>query len=276
MTATAQRPAEHSLGPPIEPLDSIELFKRWHRHADKRAQDELVRRYLPLARKLARRYQGANEPFEDLLQVASLGLVKAIDRFDYDRGIAFSSYAVPSILGELKRYFRDYGWSVHVARGAQERALRLEGVQRKLAALRGRPPSVGELAEYMELSVDQVLEALEAAQAHHSISLDTPRELEEEEAGTLIDSLGAEDRRFALIDAGATIAKAAKHLSERERRVLALRFIYDRTQSEIAERIGVSQMQVSRILRGAIDRLQLLTRAQERPVQLARAQRRPA
>jgi RNA polymerase sigma-B factor len=252
--------SQHSFESGVRPPDSDELFLRWQEQGDRRARDELVARYLPLARKLARRYQGAREPFDDLMQVASLGLVKAVDRFDYRRGTAFSSFAVPTILGELKRYFRDLGWSVHVPRGAQERALKVEEVQRKLAAKTGRAPTVTQLAEYMELSVEDVLDSLEAAAAHHSVSLDTPREDRDGEAGTLADLFGTEDPRFETVDAGATIGAAAQHLAERERRVLALRFLEDRTQTEIAEIVGVSQMQVSRILRRSVARLKELVR----------------
>src|SRR5205807_8808921 len=156
--------------------DNGRLFVRWQQHGDQRAREELVERFLPLARNLARRYAGAREPFDDLLQVASLGLVKAIDRFDVNRGAAFSSFAVPTILGELKRYFRDLGWSVHVPRGAQEQALRVQEAQERLTSKTGRPPTVHELAEYLELEVEDVLDALETAAAHHSASLDAPRE----------------------------------------------------------------------------------------------------
>jgi len=238
--------------------ESNELFQRWQRRGDRRARAELVERFLPLARKLARRYQGAREPLDDLMQVASLGLVKAIDRFDYERGTAFSSFAVPTIVGELKRYFRDLGWGVHVPRGAQERALKVEEAQRKLTTKTGRPPSVPEIAEYMELSIEDVLDGLEAAAAHHSMSLDVPREDGDGESGTLGDLFGEVDGRFAIAEAGATIAEAAQHLSERERQVLALRFIQDMTQTQIAEQIGVSQMQVSRILRRSLARLREL------------------
>jgi RNA polymerase sigma-B factor len=225
---------------------------RWQRHGDARARAELVDRFLPLARKLARRYQGAREPLDDLLQVASLGLVKAIDRFDYQRGIAFSSFAVPTIVGELKRYFRDLGWGVHVPRGAQERALKVEEAQRKLTSKTGHAPTVQELAQYMELSIEDVLDGLEAAAAHHSMSLDVPREDGEGESGTLGDLFGEVDGRFELVETAATIAQAATELSERERQVLALRFVEDQTQTQIAEQIGVSQMQVSRILRRSL------------------------
>src|SRR5881275_45738 len=155
-------------------VDTDKLFVRWHRSGDQRAREELVERFLPLARNLARRYAGAREPFDDLLQVASLGLVKAIDRFDVERGAAFSSFAVPTILGELKRYFRDLGWAVHVPRGAQEQALKVEEAQQLLTVRTGRPPSVPDLAEYLEMRIEDVLDALETASAHHCVSLDTP------------------------------------------------------------------------------------------------------
>src|SRR5438876_12300006 len=152
-------------------VESDKLFERWQKHGDERARAELVKRFLPLARNLARRYAGAREPFDDLLQVASLGLVKAVDRFDIDRGAAFSSFAVPTILGELKRYFRDLGWSVHVPRGAQEQALKVQEAHERLTTKTGRAPTVDELAQYLELSVEDVLDALETAAAHHSTSL---------------------------------------------------------------------------------------------------------
>ncbi len=240
-------------------LDSAALFARWRRGGDRGARDELVKRYLPLARKLARRYGGAREPFEDLMQVASLGLVKAVDRFDPQRGAAFTSFAVPTILGELKRYFRDLGWSVHVPRGAQELALKLEEAQQLLTSRSGHAPSVNELAEYLELGIEEVLCGLETAAAHHSVSLDAPREDGEGEFGTLADAFGEEDERFAFVEARASIAAAARHLTARERHVLLLRFVEDRTQTQIAGLIGVSQMQVSRILRRALEQLSELT-----------------
>lgn len=235
------------------------LFARWHEQRDTRAREELVRRFLPLARKLARRYGGAREPFEDLMQVASLGLVKAVDRFDPGRGAAFTSFAVPTILGELKRYFRDLGWSVHVPRGAQELALKLEEAQQQLTSRSGHAPSVNELAEYLELGIEDVLCGVETAAAHHSVSLDAPRDDGEGDSGTLADAFGAEDERLAFVEANATIAAAARHLTPRERHVLVLRFVEDRTQTQIAELIGVSQMQVSRILRRALEQLGELT-----------------
>ncbi len=218
-----------------------------------------MERYLPLARKLAHRYAGAREPFDDLMQVACLGLVKAVDRFDSERGTAFSSFAVPTILGELKRYFRDLGWAVHVPRGVQELALKVEEAQQEVTSRTGRAPSVRELAEYLELSLEDVLDALEAGAAHHGVSLDVPRDDADEESGTLADAFGEPDESSELVDARVTISAAARQLSLRDRRVLMLRFAGDRTQTEIAQVIGVSQMQVSRILRRALAQLNELT-----------------
>ncbi len=262
----SHRPATQA---PAGAAEADVLFARWQKHGDRAAREELVRRFLPLARKLARRYSGSREPFDDLLQVASLGLVKAVDRFDPSRGHAFSSFAVPTILGELKRYFRDSGWSAHVPRGAQELALKVQDAQEKLTVRTGRSPSVTELAEYLELDIEQVVEALETAGAHHATSLDAPIDDDEGDASTLGDALGATDGGFKLVEATATIGAAARELTERERTVLALRFLEDYTQTEIAEQVGVSQMQVSRILRRALSRLNELTReevAAEKPV----------
>jgi len=236
--------------------DSRELFERWQRDRDPHARERLVERYLPLARKLASRYRGrAGEPFDDLLQVARLGLLRALDRFDPDHGTAFSSFAVPTILGELKRYFRDTGWSAHVPRGAQELALKVQNAEQAVSSRLGRSPTAIELAQYMELTVERVIDGLEAAAAHHAGSLEQPHDELDGESRSLCDVLGEDDPRFEQIDARLTITSAARALSEREQRVLQLRFDGELTQSEIAKRIGVSQMQVSRILRGALERL---------------------
>jgi RNA polymerase sigma-B factor len=241
---------------------SQQLFRRWQQDKDVGARDELVKRYLPLARKLARRYTGAHEPFEDLFQVASFGLLKALDRFDPEHGTAFSSFAVPTIVGELKRYFRDLGWSAHVPRGAQELALKVQRVQQRLTTSTGRSPTVQELAQYMELSIEDVLAGIEAAGAHHATSLEVPREDGEDDDGTLADTLGVEDAGFELVEDSVSVAAAMRLLSDRERHILMLRFLEDRTQSEIAEVIGVSQMQISRLLRRAIARLTELSESE--------------
>jgi RNA polymerase sigma-B factor len=264
------------VGEDARQVDSRELFVRWREREDRRARDQLIERFLPLARKLAHRYRGAHEPYEDLLQVASLGLVKAVDRFDPGRGTAFSSFAVPTILGELKRYFRDLGWSVHVPRGAQERALKVEEAEQKLTTQRGRPPTVPELAEYLELSIEEVLDALETAGAHHAVSLDAPHSDEDGESTTLAASFGQCDERYELIEDGLTISAVARQLPRGEREVLELRFVEDMTQTQIAERIGVSQMQVSRILRHALARMSELAQAQPSGAKTPEPRRRRA
>jgi len=254
VTMQAQAATEsHVLGPRDLPVE--ELFRRWQGHQDERAREALVAQYLPLARKLARRYRGAREPLDDLEQVASLGLVKAIDRYDASRGIGFQHFAIPTILGELKRYFRDSGWAVHMPRGIQELALQVAQAERQLAAKTGREPTYNEIAGFLEISVEDVLAAAEASAAHHAVSFDTPHDDGDGETGTLGDSMGEIDERFDLVTLTASIAPAAKRLSERDRRVLALRFVEDRTQGEIADAVGVSQMQISRILSKALRQL---------------------
>jgi RNA polymerase sigma-B factor len=241
------------------------LLIRYHTDGDASAREELVERFLPLARQLARRYQRQNEPLDDLMQVASMGLVKAIDRFDPARGTAFSTYAVPTILGELKRYFRDSGWAVHVPRGMQERVMKLDQASQELHRKLGRSPSATELADELALTSEEVLEAMEAASAYDAISLEEQRgsESRDSQEPTYADSLGTEEERYELVEYGATIAPTMKALSERERLILHLRFVEDLTQSEIADRIGVSQMHVSRLIRRALARLRAVARERE-------------
>lgn len=248
-----------NLGTATGLVSSEQLFDRWRQRDDRTARDELVERFLPLARKLARRYAQSSEPYEDLVQVASLGLVKAVERFDPARGFAFSSFAVPTIVGELKRYFRDTAWALHVDRGAQERARRISDAQQKLNTQTGRAPTVDELAQYLEMSQEDVLDGLQTAEAYGTVSLDAPVAGEEDEDSSRLDSLGAEDRDLALADDIATIFAAARHLPARERQILYLRFSEDLTQSEIAQHVGISQMQVSRLLRRSLQRLRELT-----------------
>jgi RNA polymerase sigma-B factor len=249
-------------GPPGETEQA--LFERCREHGDSRARELLVERYLPLARQLARRYQRADEPLDDLVQVASLGLLKAIDRFDPDREVVFSSYAVPTILGELKRHFRDRTWSVRVPRDLQELALRVDRTVTALAVDLRRSPSIGEIAEAAGVSDEQVLEALEAAGAYRATSLDTPRGAKEEDPSeSLSESFGVDEEGFDLAEHRATLEPLLDSISPREQRVLRLRFQEDLTQAEIGERIGVSQMQVSRLIRQALARLR--NAAQESP-----------
>jgi RNA polymerase sigma-B factor len=244
---------------PAVAVSSDELFARWYERRDLRDRDALIERFLPLARKLARRYAGSNEPHDDLVQVASLGLVKAVERFDPNRGFAFTSFAVPTIVGELKRYFRDSAWALHVDRSAQELARRVVDARREVTLRHGRSPTVPELAEYLECSEEEILDGLQTSEAFDTVSLDAPRAVDDDEADNRLEMLGGADVRLDLVDEQATVYAAAQHLPERERRILYLRFGEDLTQAEIARRVGVSQMQVSRLLRKSVQRLRDMT-----------------
>jgi RNA polymerase sigma-B factor len=246
--------ANAAVGRVARALEDRRLLERYHREADPAAREALVERFLPLARQLARRYQRAGEPLDDLIQVASLGLLKAIERFDPARETAFSSFAVPTILGELKRHFRDKGWSVRVPRDLQELAVKVDRVGADMGRTLGRAPTTDELAKQLGVTHEQVLEAREAAGAYRAVSLDRPRGDEEDE-GKLVDALGTEDHGFAVAEDSATVQRLMRVLTEREREVLRLRFEEDLTQSEIGIRVGVSQMHVSRLIRQSVARL---------------------
>lgn len=237
------------------------LFQRYRRFGDSTARERLVERFLPLADRLARRYRRSGEPVEDLVQVARVGLVKAVDRFDPDRGVAFTSFAVPTILGELRRHFRDFVWPVHVPRGLKQRLLDVEAVAAELAGRLRRSPSPAEIAEAAEMSTEQVLEAIETAATANPLSLDAPLGAQDNGAHSYADTLGAEDHRLELVELAATVGPSLRDLPNRDRLLLHLRFIDELSQSEIAEQFGVSQMQVSRRLRRTLDRLGSLAEA---------------
>jgi RNA polymerase sigma-B factor len=234
---------------------SDELFELHQRTGDPLVREELVRRYEPLARNLARRYHSKGESLDDLRQVANVGLLKAIAKFDPELGFAFTSYATPTILGELKRYFRDSGWALHVPRGVKERALELASVSEQLSSRLGRSPSIAELAQELELSEEQTLDALEAYHARRVSPLEERTDDDSQPRRSRADSLGAEDAGLERSEYMTMITKGIEGLPESERMILFLRFAQDLTQSEIASRVGVSQMQVSRLLRGAIEKL---------------------
>ena len=230
------------------------LFRAYLEHGDLGARERLVERFLPLARQLARRYGSAGEPLDDLVQVASLGLVKAIDRYELDRGTAFSSFAVPTILGEIKRHFRDTGWTVRVPRAIQERRIQVNRAIPALTGRLGRSPTTAEIAEHIQATTEDVLEALEAAVAYEPVSLDSsPSSDDDDESWT--HAVGAEDPQYAVVEAGATLAPAMRALPDRERLILHMRFVEDMTQSQIADRIGISQMHVSRLIRKALEQM---------------------
>jgi RNA polymerase sigma-B factor len=260
--SAAAAPARRPPGPAAAALRA--RFVR-SRAGDQRAREGLIVEFLPLARRMARRYQRSSEAFDDLLQVANLGLVNAVDRFDPDRGVAFSSFAVPTILGELRRHFRDTGWSVHVPRALHERALRVERVAGELEGRRGRSVTPQDVADELGLSLEATLEAMEAGQAYGALSIDAPIRSEDGSQDSLIDQLGDEDAGLTLVEDRATVVTSLQQLPLRDRRVLAMRFHEELTQTQIAARVGVSQMQVSRIIRRSLARLRELAEAEPRP-----------
>jgi RNA polymerase sigma-B factor len=231
------------------------LFARYRRGNDPAAREALVERFLPLARQLARRYQRDDVPLEDLVQVGSLGLLNAIDRFDSERGTAFSSFAVPTIAGELKRYFRDKAWSVRVPRDLNELSLRVDRTTELLMNRLGRMPTASDIAEHLDITVEEVRQAREAGAAYRADSLDRPASEDDQDGARLVDALGGDDPEFGRAEQSATLERLLRALTDRQREILRLRFSEDLTQSEIGERLGLSQMQISRLLRQAIGRL---------------------
>jgi len=227
----------------VDEARSEEQFARLR--DDPGARDELVRLHYPLVEYLARRFAGRGEPVEDLVQVASIGLLKAIDRFDPERGVKFSTYATPTIIGEVKRHFRDKGWAMRVPRRLQEIGLHLSRVVAEMYQELGRSPTVLEMAERAGLSEEDVLEGMDAIHAHSIGSLDAPTD---DEGQTTASRLGAEDETFELLEGMASLQPHLEKLPERERSILYLRFFRGLTQSQISERLGISQMHVSRIL----------------------------
>jgi RNA polymerase sigma-B factor len=231
------------------PDEIRQLLCRWHEDGDRAAREELAERMLPLARSLARRYAGKGEPLDDLEQVASLGLLKAIDRFDVTREVRFATFAVPTIAGELKRHFRDRGWMLRVPRDIQELSARVVRAREALTRELGRSPSVNEVATALGAGVEQVLEAVRAADAYRMMSLDEPLA---EGAGAL-EAIGGEDDGYELAEHRVLLRLGLDGLGEREREIVRLRYYEGLTQREIARAVGVSQMHVSRLIRRSID-----------------------
>jgi RNA polymerase sigma-B factor len=242
---------------PHRRVSDRDLFRRLATTGDAAARNELVRRYLPLAVRLANRYAHARESTDDLTQVAALGLIKAIDRYQPDRGYALTSFAVPTILGELKRHFRDAGWAVHVPRAVQELSLRLRTEVDEFSAQHGRSPTPDELADRLGEPVERIVEALATATAHQAVSLDArPSAFTAAgEQSAWHERVGAEDDGYERVEWHDCLGPGLRALSARDQQILALRFESDLSQAEIAERIGCSQMHVSRLLRRALDRL---------------------
>ena len=223
------------------------LFLELRETEDSQTRDELAKLHLPLVEYLAKRFKDRGEPLDDLIQVGSVGLLKAIDRFDLEREVEFSTYATPTIVGELKRYFRDKGWAIRVPRRLQELSLRLNKLVAQLTQDLGRAPTVPELAKMAGVSEDEVLEALESGQAYSTTSLDAPSG-DDDDAPNRVDRIGEEDLRLDNLEYFASLAPLIEQLPERERTILYLRFFKGMTQSKIADHIGISQMHVSRLL----------------------------
>jgi RNA polymerase sigma-B factor len=240
------------------------LFERLADKRDPVDRELLVERFLPLARSLAARYQRRGQPFDDVFQVACLGLVKAIDRYDVSRGRAFSSFAVPTIAGEIKRYYRDRTWSVHVPRDLQDLTLLVDRARAELESELGRSPTAGDIAERLEVDEEAVVEALQASHAQYATSLDAPANDDDGSLVTVGDLVGVREAGFARAEQRADLGSLARVLTPRERLVVRLRFERDMTQQEIGDIIGISQMQVSRILRAAIARLREHAEQRER------------
>jgi RNA polymerase sigma-B factor len=232
------------------------LLAAYAARPDPELRAALVERYLPLARSIARRYARGAEPLEDLVQVASVGLLKALERFDPERGVAFSSFAVPTIAGEVRRYFRDRTWAVRPPRDLQERALAVERTSEELTNRLGRSPTVRQIGQALELPDEEVLEAMQALRAGTATSLSVSRGADEDGEHTLEAMIGVDEDGYELAEDRAFLEQLARGLTDRERRVLALRFGADMTQEEIGKEVGVSQMQVSRVLRQALSKLE--------------------
>ncbi len=249
----------------------VELFRRL---PDEIVREELVERFLPLARHLARRFAGRGESVEDLIQVADLGLLNAIDRFDPDRGVQFTTFAAVTITGELKRHFRDRGWSVRVPRSLQESALLVHRTLETLWQDLGRSPTISEIAEAADLPEEAVIEAMDAIQAYSPASLDA---VVSEDGTPMSETVGHADPSFEVAEGWASVAPALEKLPERERRILYLRFFRGMTQTEIAQEIGISQMHISRLIAQSLERVRREIRgpeAQERGASEAEADRR--
>jgi RNA polymerase sigma-B factor len=248
-------------------IQDAPLLLRYHREGDLAAREELTLRFLPLARQLASRYRHAGESLEDLIQVASLGLVKALDGFDLERGRSFMAYAAPTILGELRRHFRDRVWEVRLPRGLQERTMAVSEAAGALSDELGASPTVSQIAERLGWDEDEVSEALQAEEARRTLSLDVPRS--RQESAPMVETVGQTEPGYDAVEA--QLAAEGAPLEERERRVLQLRFERDLNQYEIGNLLGISQMQVSRIMRRALRKL--LAAVQAEPVDEAEADR---
>ena len=245
---------------PQRRFDEQRLFRAYRGSGDPHLREQLVERYLPLARSLARRYHRSGEALEDLEQVASLALLKAIDGFDIERGTAFSSYAVPTIAGAIKRHYRDSGWMVRPPRDMQDLAVNVARVSDELSTTTGAPATAAQIAERLDVSVEAVVEAREAYHAMRCESLDRPHRNGDDEGASLLDAIPGPDGDFARVRDRLTIETLLNSLDHRDRLVVQLYYQHNLTQAEIGERLGYSQMHISRILRNALQQLAYLAR----------------
>jgi RNA polymerase sigma-B factor len=231
------------------------LLRRYHENGDLAAREQLIEQYMSLVRSLARRYSYRGEQLEDLVQIGAIGLIKAIDRFDLNRGVELTTYATPNIIGEIKRHFRDKGWSVRVPRGLQELNVQLSRLVEQLTVQLGRSPTIPELAKAAGTDEESVLEALESGRAYSAVSLSATGDGDEDGDLDPLDSLGKEEPRYQLSEEWAVLAPGFRVLDERERAILHLRFFKGLTQSQIAQQVGISQMHVSRLIRRSLEKI---------------------
>jgi RNA polymerase sigma-B factor len=236
-------------------VDDKILLRRYHEDGDLRAREQLIEQYMSLVRSLARRYSYRGEQLEDLVQIGAIGLIKAIDRFDLERGVELTTYATPNIIGEIKRHFRDKGWSVRVPRGLQELNVQLSRIVEQLTVQLGRSPTIPELAKAAGVEEEQVLEALESGRAYTSLSLSVGGGGGDDDDLDPLESLGTEEHQYEVSEDRAVLAPGFKALDERERKILQLRFFDGLTQSQIAQQVGISQMHVSRLIRRALEKI---------------------
>ena len=258
------------LGRRLGDVSERELLLRVRSDKDPLAREELITRYLPLVKSLARRFASRGQSVEDLIQVGSIGLIKAIDRFDLERGVELSTYATPTILGEIKRYFRDKGWAVKVPRALQDLNVRLNRIMEQLTVVLKRSPTIAELAAATSVTEEEVVEALESGRAYSAVSIYSGGANDDEESMELLDCLGAEEEAYEIFEQRRVLAPAMERLDPRERLILHLRFFEGMTQTQVAARIGISQMHVSRLIRKSIDNLRQFMAEDEALVKSAR------
>jgi len=243
-----------------------ELLRRYHEQGDLAAREQLIEQYLSLVRSLARRYAYRGEQLDDLIQIGCIGLIKAIDRFDVNRGVELTTYATPNIIGEIKRHFRDKGWSVRVPRGLQELNVQLSRLVEELTVQLGRSPTIAELSEASGAEEEEVLEALESGRAYTSLSLSGGGPGEDDDSLDPMETLGEEEPRYEISEEWAVIAPGLRALDDRERKILHLRFFQGLTQSQIAQQVGISQMHVSRLIRRSLEKIRAEIAAEEASV----------